>query len=84
MKTSVQLIEEILRAKMALHLLLVAQRNEGKTDIGGGSIDRLLEEVDAGLLRYERMLVLYKNEAAARVMEAEALSQASENLQQQD
>ena len=72
MKTPIQLIEQIIRAKMALHLTLLAQRNDGKVDIGGGRIDDLLVEVDAGLSRYERMLVLFKNEIAAAVMEAEA------------
>jgi hypothetical protein len=68
MKTSMQLIEQIIRAKTALHLKFVAQRNDGKVDIGGGRIDDLLAEVDAGLSRYERMLVLEKNEIAAAVM----------------
>lgn len=72
METSIQLIEKIIRAKTALHLTLVAQRNDGKVDIGGGRIDDLLAEVDAGLARYERMLVLFKNEIAAAVMEADA------------
>jgi hypothetical protein len=72
MKTSIQLIEKIIRAKTALHLTLVAQRNNGKADIGGGGIDDPLAEVDAGLSRYERMLVLFKNEVAAAVMEADA------------
>jgi hypothetical protein len=49
---------------------LVAHRNGGKVDIGGGRIDDLLAEVDAGLLNYERMLVRYKNEIAAAVMES--------------
>ena len=70
MKTSIQLIEQIIRAKTALHLKLVAHRNGGKVDIGGGRIDDLLAEVDAGLLNYERMLVRYKNEIAAAVMES--------------
>jgi hypothetical protein len=70
MKTSIQLIEEIIRAKTALHLKLVAHRNGGKVDIGGGRIDDLLAEVDAGLSSYERMLVRYKNEIAAAVMES--------------
>ena len=69
MKSSMQLIEQIIRAKTALHLTLVAYRNEGKVDIGGKLIDELIAEVDAGLLSYERMLVLEKNEAAAAVME---------------
>ena len=72
METSIQLIEKIVRAKTALHLTLVAHRNNGKLDIGGGRIDDLLAEVDAGLSRYERMLVLFKNEVAAEVMEADA------------
>ena len=70
MNTSMQLIEKIIRAKTALHLTLVAQRNDGKVDIGGGRIDDLLAEVDAGLSRYQRMLVLFK--IAAAVMEADA------------
>jgi hypothetical protein len=68
MKTSMQLIGQIIRAKTALHLKLVAQRKDGKVDIGGGRIDDLLAEVDAGLSSYERMLVFYKNEIAAAVM----------------
>jgi hypothetical protein len=70
MKTSIQLIEKIIRAKTALHLKLVAHRNGPKVDIGGGRIDDLIAEVDAGLLRYERMLVLFKNETAAAAMES--------------
>ncbi len=69
MKTSIQLIEKIIRAKTALHLKLVGHRNGDKVDIGGGRIDDLIAEVDAGLLRYERMLVLFKNEIAAAAME---------------
>jgi hypothetical protein len=72
MKTSVQLIEQIIRAKTALHLTLIAERNHGKVDIGGGRIVDLLTEVDAGLSRYEWMLVLFKNEIAAALMEADA------------
>ena len=70
MKTSIQLIEKIIRAKTALHLKLVAHRYDHKFDIGGGRIDELISEVDAGLARYERMLVLFKNEMAAAVMES--------------
>ncbi len=70
MKSSMQLIEEIIRAKTALHLTLVAHRNEGKIEIGGKPIDELIAEVDAGLLSYEQMLVLEKNEAAAAIMES--------------
>ena len=68
MKTPIQLIEQIIRAETALHLQLVAHRKDGKVDIGGGSIDDLIAEVDSGLLRYERMLVLFKNEIAAAIM----------------
>jgi hypothetical protein len=70
MKTSIQLIEQIIRAKTALHLKLIAHRNGGKVDIGGVEIDDLLAEVDTGLSRYERMLVRFKNEIAAKVMES--------------
>ena len=59
MDRSIQFVEKIIRAKLALHLTLVAFRNDGKLDIGGGRIDDLLAEVDAGLARYERMLVLF-------------------------
>jgi hypothetical protein len=47
MKTSIQLIGQIIRSKTALHLKLVAHRNGGKVDIGGERIDDLLAEVDA-------------------------------------
>ena len=70
METSIRLIEQIIRAKTALHLTLVAHRNDGKVEIGGKRIDDLIEEVDAGLLNYERMLVLFKNEVAAAIMES--------------
>ena len=70
MKTSIQLIEQIIRAKTALHLKLVAHRNDGRADIGGASIDDLLAEVDDGLYRYEQMLVRFKNEIAAETMES--------------
>ncbi len=76
MKTSIKLIEQIIRAKTALHLKLIAHRNDGKVDIGGGSIDDLLAEVDAGLSGYERMLVRFKNEVAAAIMESADAEQA--------
>jgi hypothetical protein len=68
MKTPVQLVEQILRAKTALHLRLAADRNGGKLDVGGRGIDDLIAEVDAGIASYEQTLVLFKNEAAAEVM----------------
>ena len=62
---------------MALHLTLVAHRNEGETEIGGKSVDDLIAEVDAGIPSYERMLVFFRNKAAAEVMAvAEADSEA--------
>jgi hypothetical protein len=70
MKSSVQLIEEIIRAKTALHLRLAADRNGGKLEVGGRHIDDLIAEVDAGLSRYEQALVLFKNESAAEIMMA--------------
>ena len=70
MKSSTQLIEAIIRAKTALHLRLAAERSAGKLEIGGRRIDDLIAEVDAGIASYERMLVLFKNEAAAEVMMA--------------
>ncbi len=68
MKSPIQLIEEIIRAKTALHLRLVAHRNSGEAEIGGRSIDELIAEVDAGIPRYERMLVYFKNKLAAEIM----------------
>ena len=70
MDKSVQLIEQIIRAKTALHLKLVGHRNEGRTEIGGASINNLLAEVDVGLQSYEQMLVRFKNEIAAEVMDS--------------
>jgi hypothetical protein len=70
MQTSIQLIERIIRANTALHVKLVAHRNGGKVDIGGTRIDDLLAKVDAEILSYERMLVLFKNEIAAAIMES--------------
>ena len=71
-KSAAQLIEQIIRAKTALHLRLAADRSGGKRDVGGTSIDALIVEVDEGLARYERMLVLFKNESAAEAMMASA------------
>ena len=51
MKTSIYLIEQIIRAKTALHLKLVAHRKDGKVEIGGARIDDLIAEVDAGRAR---------------------------------
>jgi hypothetical protein len=72
MKSATQLIEEIVRAKTALHLRLAADRSSGKLEIGGRRIDDMIAEVDAGLANYEQMLVLFKNENAAAVMMASA------------
>jgi len=72
MKSATQLIEEIIRAKTALHLRLAADRSSGKLEIGGRRIDDMIAEVDAGLASYEQMLVLFKNETAAAVMMASA------------
>ena len=66
MKTSIHLIEQIIRAKTALHLKLVAHRNGGKVEIGGGRVDDLLAEVDAGLSSYERMLVRWSRPKPTR------------------
>jgi hypothetical protein len=78
MKSSVQLIEEIIRAKTALHLRLAADRNDGKREVGGKCIIELIAEVDAGLLSYEQALVLFKNEDAAVVMIASMEMDAEE------
>lgn len=70
MKTPIQLVEQIIRAKTALHLRLAADRNGGKLEIGGRQIDDMIAEVDSGIESYEQILVLFKNEAAAEVMMA--------------
>jgi hypothetical protein len=77
MKSSIQIIENIIRAKTALHLKLVAHRNSGKVDIGGGRIEDLVAQVDAGISSYERMLVRFKDELAAK-----AMSSTNEGAQQ--
>jgi hypothetical protein len=70
MKSSIQLIEDIIRAKTALHLKLLAHRNRGKVNIGGARIDDLIAQVDAGISNYEWMIVRFKDEIAAEAMEA--------------
>lgn len=65
MKSPIELIEQIIRAKMALQLTLsAASRTGGQDEIGGRGIDVMIAEVDAGRLRYEQMLVCFKNEIA--------------------
>jgi len=70
MKSARQLVEEIIRAKTALHLRLAAERSGGKLEIGGRGVEDMIVEVDEGLASYERMLVLFKNEDAAEEMMA--------------
>ena len=71
-KSPIQLIEEIIRAKTALHLRLAAQRNDGEVEIGGKKVSDMIAEVDAGIPGYEQMLVYFKNKMAAEIMAAEA------------
>ena len=71
-KSPIQLIEEIIRAKTALHLRLAAHRNDGEVEIGGKNVSDMIAEVDAGIPGYEQMLVFFKNKMAADVMAAEA------------
>jgi hypothetical protein len=71
MKSPIELIEQIIRAKMALQLTLsAASRTGGQDEIGGRGIDVMIAEVDAGRLRYEQMLVCFKNEIAPPMMAA--------------
>ena len=70
-KSPIQLIEEIIRAKTALHLRLVAYRNEGEVEIGGKKVSDMIAEVDAGIPGYEQLLVYFKNKVAADLMAAE-------------
>jgi hypothetical protein len=83
MKSPIQLIEEILRAKTALHLRLVAQRNEGEDEIGGKKVSDMIAEVDAGIPGYEQMLVFFKNKMAADIMAAE-LGDEAEQAEKKD
>jgi hypothetical protein len=80
MKSPIQLIEQIIRAKMALHLRLAASRNGGQEEIGGRRIDDMIAEVDAGLARYEQILVCFKNEIAAEAMMASVHMDTEEKL----
>jgi len=66
MQTSIKIIEQIIRAKTALHLKLVALRKDSKVDIGGTRIDDLIADVDAGLVKYEWMLVPFQERARRR------------------
>lgn len=72
MKSPTELVEQIIRAKMALHLKLAACRSGGQVEIGGRPIDDMIAEIDAGRARYEQMLVCFKNEIAAAAMMASA------------
>ena len=49
MQTSIKIIEQIIRAKTALHLKLVPLRKDSKVDIGGTRIDDLIADVVLGL-----------------------------------
>ena len=69
MNSTIELVGNIIRAKTALHLKLRAHRKDGREEIGGRSIDDLIAEVDAGIFGYEQMLVRFKNQVAAEIME---------------
>ena len=66
MKSSIQLLEEIVRNLTAMHLKLIHHRSAGKITIGGVPIDELIAEIDAGILNRQHMLACFKAEAAAR------------------
>jgi hypothetical protein len=65
MRSSIQLLEEIIRDLTAMHLKLVHHRNAGKTTIGGVSTDELIAEIDSGIASRERMLACFKAELTA-------------------
>jgi hypothetical protein len=81
MKSSIQLLEEIIRALTAMHLKLIHHRNAGKTSIGGTPIDELIAEIDFGILSRERMLACFKAEVAARPEPSEVTEVSSELLE---
>jgi hypothetical protein len=65
MRSSIQLLEEIIRDLTAMHLKLVNHRNAGRNIIGGMSVDQMLAEIDAGIRSRDHMLACFKAELAA-------------------
>jgi hypothetical protein len=63
-KSSIQLIEQMIRSLTAMHFKLIHHRSAGKTSIGGTPIDELIAEIDAGISNRERMLACFKAEVA--------------------
>jgi hypothetical protein len=65
MRSSIQLLEEIIRDLTAMHLKLIHHRSMGKIVIGGVAIDELIAEIDNGIRNREHMLACFKAELAA-------------------
>ena len=65
MRSSIELLEEIIRDLTAVHLKLIHHRGDGRNTIGGVAIDEMIAEVDADIRNREQMLACFKAELAA-------------------
>jgi hypothetical protein len=64
-RSSIELLEEIIRDLMAMHLKLMHHRGAGRNTIGGVAIDEMIVDVDADIRNREQMLARFKAELAA-------------------
>jgi hypothetical protein len=62
MRSSIQLLEEILRDLTAMHLKLVSHRSTGRNTIGGTPIEEMIAEIDACIRNGGYMLACFKAE----------------------
>jgi hypothetical protein len=74
MRSSIQLLEQIIRDLTAMHLKLVHHRKVGRNTIGGAPIDEMIAEIDAAIRQREHLLGCFKAElAASEAAETEAV-----------
>jgi hypothetical protein len=64
MRSSIQLLEEIVRDLTTMHVKLIHHRNAGRKTIGGMPIDEMVAEIDRGIRNREHMLACFKAELA--------------------
>ena len=64
MRSSMQLLEEIVRDLTALHLKLIHHRDAGRNTIGGMPIDEMISEIDGDIRNREHILACFKAELA--------------------
>jgi hypothetical protein len=62
MRSSIQLLEEIISDLTAMHLKLVSHRSAGRSTIGGRPIEEMIAEIDASIRDREYMLACFKAE----------------------